>query len=251
MDDGYTLRALDVLLELLKKYDQKITFFVVFKLEELYPGLLAKILQAGHEVAWHSYSHFLINNQRVLTEELKMSQSLLETYHVQGFQAPNIVFCREGYEILRDYNFLYSSSVYGNPNYPYLLDNVVEIPVSVSRNINVSIEKIVWPVSMKISTLSQFGLPYGSSYFWSILGKKYYFRKIKGLEEQNLIANLFVHDWQILTPDNRAYRTDVNLFCNPFFAPYRINVRSVFEFLLANFRFCKFQEHYSLSRDLL
>lgn len=56
-DDGpspdYTPRVLDVL----KKYEVKATFFLVGRHVEKYPEVAKRILQEGHEIGNHTYSH--------------------------------------------------------------------------------------------------------------------------------------------------------------------------------------------------
>lgn len=56
-DDGPTPGVTEWILKMLDKYDAKATFFVLGKNVEMYPDLYSKILQAGHKVGNHTYSH--------------------------------------------------------------------------------------------------------------------------------------------------------------------------------------------------
>ncbi len=56
-DDGPTPGVTEWILATLEKYDAKATFFVLGKNVELYPDLYRKILDAGHKVGNHTYSH--------------------------------------------------------------------------------------------------------------------------------------------------------------------------------------------------
>ena len=56
-DDGPTPGITEWILATLKKYDAKATFFVLGKNVEMYPDLFQKILEAGHRVGNHTYSH--------------------------------------------------------------------------------------------------------------------------------------------------------------------------------------------------
>lgn len=56
-DDGPTPGITECILATLKKYNAKATFFVLGKNVELYPDLYQKILDAGHKVGNHTYSH--------------------------------------------------------------------------------------------------------------------------------------------------------------------------------------------------
>ena len=56
-DDGPHPYQTDKILALLEKYDIKATFFVIGKNAELYPDIVKRELDEGHEIGNHSYSH--------------------------------------------------------------------------------------------------------------------------------------------------------------------------------------------------
>ena len=56
-DDGPTPGVTEWILETLARYDAKATFFVLGKNVEMYPSLYQKIIDAGHKVGNHTYSH--------------------------------------------------------------------------------------------------------------------------------------------------------------------------------------------------
>lgn len=56
-DDGPTPGITEWILSTLRKYNAKATFFVLGKNVELYPDLHQMILQEGHKVGNHTYSH--------------------------------------------------------------------------------------------------------------------------------------------------------------------------------------------------
>ena len=56
-DDGPTPGVTEWVLAMLDKYNAKATFFVLGKNVEMYPDLYQKILDAGHKVGNHTYSH--------------------------------------------------------------------------------------------------------------------------------------------------------------------------------------------------
>jgi peptidoglycan-N-acetylglucosamine deacetylase len=56
-DDGPHEQNTPKILEILKKYNVKATFFIVGSIAEKYPQLVKLIWKDGHEVANHSYSH--------------------------------------------------------------------------------------------------------------------------------------------------------------------------------------------------
>lgn len=56
-DDGPSKKVTPQVLDVLKKYNVKATFFIIAKNAEQYPDLLKRIAQEGHAIASHSYSH--------------------------------------------------------------------------------------------------------------------------------------------------------------------------------------------------
>ncbi len=56
-DDGPTPGVTEWILNILDKYDAKATFFVLGKNVEMYPDLYHRIIERGHKVGNHTYSH--------------------------------------------------------------------------------------------------------------------------------------------------------------------------------------------------
>ncbi|MCV2485693.1 polysaccharide deacetylase family protein [Flavobacterium sp. SH_e] len=81
-DDGPSIYTLEVL-ELLKKYNAKATFFCIGKNIETHPEILQKVIDEGHLVGNHSYSHskfFDFYNAKKITEEIQKADALLEKF---------------------------------------------------------------------------------------------------------------------------------------------------------------------------
>lgn len=56
-DDGPSVKVTPMILEILKEYDIKATFFVVGKMVDQNPEILKRTFEEGHAIANHSYSH--------------------------------------------------------------------------------------------------------------------------------------------------------------------------------------------------
>jgi peptidoglycan/xylan/chitin deacetylase (PgdA/CDA1 family) len=81
-DDGPSIYTLEVL-ELLKKYNAKATFFCIGKNIEKHPEILQKVIDEGHLVGNHSYSHskfFDFYTEATIREELEKTDTLLEKF---------------------------------------------------------------------------------------------------------------------------------------------------------------------------
>lgn len=78
-DDGPSEFTLEVL-ELLKKYNAKATFFCIGKNIEKHPEIVKQIIAEGHLVGNHSYSHskfFDFYHEDKITNELRKTDQLL------------------------------------------------------------------------------------------------------------------------------------------------------------------------------
>lgn len=80
-DDGPDPKWTPRILDILKRYDVKATFFVLGAKVEENPGLLRRIREEGHEIGIHSYTHpdmYNASDERIILE-LNASQRLIET----------------------------------------------------------------------------------------------------------------------------------------------------------------------------
>lgn len=242
LDAGFVVESTRVVLDILRRHGCRLTFFVIAEMDEWYPDLVPSILAEGHEVGYHTHTHRYIERASILQEELARSREFLRKYRPLGFQAPAIIFQRDCYAVLRDHGFTYSSSVYDETRYARRLDGVLEIPVSVRRWRGGGGGEWAFPVSMRLGRLHR-ELPYGSSYFMALLGGRWMDAFITGAESRGETANLFIHNWQ-LVPTTEPRRSQwARLFKNPAYAPYLLQIRRTFEYLLSRHRFGRFDEY--------
>ena len=181
------------LLELFQKSGVKATYFVLGKTIEDYPNLIKEIIQEGHEIGCHTYSHpfiFRITPDE-FREEIRKCKQLIGEYGIDytGFRAPYFSIdnrCLWALDILKEEEFAYDSSVFtgnakrtGIPGYdPHIkqADNgLLEFPVSTIKVLN-------------------FDFGVGGGYF-RILPYGYFKRHFsKILEERHTI--FYIHPWE-------------------------------------------------------
>lgn len=85
-DDGPNPNTSRIVLEELKKRDIKATFFLIGKNVDSYPDFAKRILDEGHEVANHSYTHPALgklSDERVIEELTRCQESIIKA---TGFQ---------------------------------------------------------------------------------------------------------------------------------------------------------------------
>lgn len=84
-DDGPDPLTTPILLQLLKDYDVTATFFVIGQRVQAYPWLIQAILQAGHSLGNHSYSHdslVMFKGYRQVEKEVTTTQRLIQQFGV-------------------------------------------------------------------------------------------------------------------------------------------------------------------------
>ncbi len=80
-DDGPTPGVTEWILKELARFDAKATFFCLGRNVEMYPDLYRRIIEAGHRVGNHSYSHLKgwpIDAERYV-EDVDLANQLLHT----------------------------------------------------------------------------------------------------------------------------------------------------------------------------
>jgi peptidoglycan/xylan/chitin deacetylase (PgdA/CDA1 family) len=85
-DDGPSPSSTPILLDLLARHKLKATFFVVGEKAARYPELMANILQQGHTIGNHSWSHdyfLMLRSQKVMQSDIHNTQELLKKSGVQ------------------------------------------------------------------------------------------------------------------------------------------------------------------------
>lgn len=112
------------ILDLLDKYDLKITWFVPGHTADTFPDICKEILRRGHEIGHHGYVHENPTNLPY-DQEKKVMEMGLESLAKIGAPKPTVYrspywdFSPNTLRILEEYGFKYDSSLMGNDLFPY------------------------------------------------------------------------------------------------------------------------------------
>ena len=125
------------ILELLAEHGAPATFFVPGLTAELHPGVVERILEAGHEVGHHSFSHRspIAQSEGEERRELERGLEALERQGARpvGYRAPSWEPSWRTAGLVAEYGLAYDSSL-ADDDRPYVLETVsgelVELPVS-------------------------------------------------------------------------------------------------------------------------
>jgi len=122
------VNGIDKILELLRTHDTYATFFMVGELLDVKPELMDKILNGGHEIAFHTMYHNRLDamkNKQEFVDELKKFAQLTSNKS-KGFRAPSFSLNYSSawtIDVLVENGHQYDSSIipaktklYGMPN---------------------------------------------------------------------------------------------------------------------------------------
>lgn len=124
------------LLEMLDELSVPATFFVPGWVAEQRPGLAAGIVERGHEVAHHSYSHRPPTDLTPQEERADFERGLAvfqsQGIEIFGYRAAHWAATAQSPELIAEYGLVYDSSLMGDDR-PYLVETsggpVAELPV--------------------------------------------------------------------------------------------------------------------------
>ena len=121
--DNYESRveySVDRLLDLFSAHDARCTFFTLGWVAERHKAMIRRIVDGGHEMASHGYSHQRATDQtpEEFRADIRRTKAILEDLAgtpVTGYRAASFSFSESNtwtHEILEDEGHTYSSSVY-------------------------------------------------------------------------------------------------------------------------------------------
>lgn len=148
-------RNLEIILAILAETEAYATFFILGWVAERYPQLVRRVVDGGHEVASHGYSHERASAQSPETflRDIRRAKAVLEDTCgtiVKGYRAPSFSIGGQNLwalDSISEAGYRYSSSIYpvrhdhyGMPNYPRFAfearPDLIEVPITTVRLFN-------------------------------------------------------------------------------------------------------------------
>ena len=126
--------AVPRILDLLKKYKVRATWFVPGHTLETYPVECRKIFDAGHEIGHHGWTHRPPNDMTREQEEgglVRANEQIkkLTGRNARGYRSPSWDLSPHSVELMLKHGFFYESSMMGNDHRPYRIrqGDVIEL----------------------------------------------------------------------------------------------------------------------------
>lgn len=199
------VESVERVLALLEARGVNATFFVVGEVAREYPDLIARVAEAGHEVASHGHTHTPLSalDPASFRTELAVSAAAIRDAvgdDPVGFRAPNFSVTREtawAFDVLRAAGLRYDASVFpvrtpmygvtGSPIHPYAPaaddpfaaghgDGLVEFPAAVFG--------------------PRLRLPVAGGFYARALPTAVLERGVRNLNRRGVPATLYFHPWE-------------------------------------------------------
>lgn len=267
-NDAVYLEALPRILELLDEYKIKATFFITGKDLE-HPAkldILRETVNAGHQIANHSYNHIVGLSalpENEIRREIESTQNIIQErlgVRAEGFRAPGYDVNVRVWKILAELNFLYDTSLlptpwsslmkifvrlffkkkrektgqfgsgrFGHlPIYPFRLNEIQEL--------NFSSKNTIWEIPVSVSP--RLRLPVQVSYA-QLLGAWHFLKAAESYRRRQLPLTCLIHGIDLLNTDKVVVLPGAGEISQLFFQlplSKKISaVKSILNYLVANF----------------
>ena len=200
-------KGLDKIIELLRKTDTKATFFVVGELLEIFPTMIDKIIDAQHEIAFHTMFHHRleeINDKEIFDKEIKIFSKLTNNRSI-GFRAPTFSLNKNTswmIDVLEDNNYVYDSSVVPCKTSMYGIPNAEKKPYKITSKVLEKNDPNGKIIEFPLSVTNFLGktIPACGGFYLRFLPLSIIKNSIKNYQEQLIPATFYIHSWE-LTPE--------------------------------------------------
>ena len=201
------INGIDKILELLRKNETLATFFLVGELLLVKPELQDKILDEGHEIAFHTMYHTRLDSEgykEKFSDEIKNFEKLTSGKS-KGFRAPTFSLndtSSWAIDMLRECGYQYDSSVVPAKGKMYGLPNALTEPYRISsssiENDDPDSDMLEFP--LLVTKFLGKKIPAGGGFYLRTLPMRIIKNAIRKYEDLNIPATFYIHSWE-LTPE--------------------------------------------------
>ena len=243
-------------LHLLREHNVDATFFIVGELAEKHPELMEKIMENGHEIAFHGYYHdpLWASSPGVFRREVVRFNSIVRSVTGEkclGFRAPSYSIDNRtvwALDILEKAGYLYDSSVFpmktplygvsSAPITPYYPSSRNIVEQDKSRKL-IEFPALVYPVM-------GFRIPAAGGFYLRLLPSFIIRKAVKKMNKRGFPAVLSFHTWEV---DSGTPRLNLGLM-KSFVTYYDLDAtKKKLKYLLSSFQFEGFRYYIENDQD--
>ena len=201
------VNGIDKILEWLRKNETFATFFMVGELLEFKPELLDKIVDEGHEIAFHTMYHTRLdslNFREKFNEEIKKFE-IMTSKKSRGFRAPSFSLNHTSswaIDVLVENNYQYDSSIIPAKTRLYGIPNAVTEPYKITSAALERNDPDSKLLEFPLLTTKIFGktIPACGGFYLRTLPLKIIENAINSNNNKGIPASFYIHSWE-LTPE--------------------------------------------------
>ena len=199
------INGIDKILDWLQKNETFATFFTVGELLEFKPEILDKIIDGGHEIAFHTMHHTRLdspNYKENFSDDLKRFSELTDNKS-KGFRAPSFSFSKNtswAIDILESHGYIYDSSVVPVKTRLYGIENAQTTPYLISSSSPEKNDPSGKLIEFPLLTTKFFAkhIPAGGGFYLRFLPLSTITSAIKSVNEKNHPATFYIHSWELV-----------------------------------------------------
>jgi polysaccharide deacetylase family protein (PEP-CTERM system associated) len=240
---GYEDRVVEStrrILEVLRAFDTRATFFVLKDVAERHPELVREISLGGHEIGSHGSSHEFVYNQTPEEFESDVAQSLRLLEEIIGepvisYRAPYFSITKKSLwalPILKRLGIKYDSSIFPVVNYRYGIPDAPRAPYQTEGG----------PIEVPIATypVGSTNFPCGGGVYFRAFPYRFMKRLYHNMNERGEKIVFYLHPWE-LDPD-QPVKDDLErgVKMRHYFALHKTEGRLTF--MIRDFRFGPIRE---------
>jgi polysaccharide deacetylase family protein (PEP-CTERM system associated) len=239
--------GIDNILDWLRKNNTFATFFTVGEILEANPEILDKIIENGHEIAFHTMHHKKLD---ITTKEEFNKQiqdfAKITNKRSKGFRAPTFSLNHStswSLDVLTENNYVYDSSVVPAKTRLYGIPDADTKPYKISsKKIGQnSSDANLLEFPLMVTKLFGKKIPAGGGFYLRFLPLITIENVIKKYEMHGKPATFYIHSWE-LTPE---YMPKISLpFSDRFITYHNLHkAMSKMDSLVKKFKFTSFEKH--------
>ena len=199
--------GIDKILDWLRKKETFATFFMVGELLEKKPELLDKIIENGHEIAFHTMQHNRLDDENFkekFENELDVFNGLTSG-RSKGFRAPTFSLNKNTSWVidhLIEKKYLYDSSMVPAKTKMYGFNETEISPYRISSDdlTNKSKDSSLLEFPLLVTKIFGKKIPAGGGFFLRFLPLKIIENGIDSYQKLQIPATFYIHSWE-LTPE--------------------------------------------------
>ena len=250
------IQGINKILEMLRKKETSVTFFMVGELLEYKPELLDLILENDHEIAFHTMKHTRIdslNFSNKFDEEIKKFDKLTNGKS-KGFRAPSFSLNKKSsgiIDVLEKNNYIYDSSVVPAKTSLYGIPNAEINPYKITSKCleNNSEDGKILEFPLLVTKFLGKKIPAAGGFYLRTLPSRIIENAIKSYEKKGIPGVFYIHSWE-LTPE---FMPKIKLPKRDHFITFH-NINKAYpkmENLLEKFKFTSFTNFIQANKEKL